>query len=59
MSATDFSQVPTEELQRRYWMMPVVSDEDDATIEALCVELIKRKVSLNDTLTFLMREMDK
>lgn len=61
MSDFDVSKMSNEELQRRYWSMPLVTEEDDALSEAICIELINRHVTLNAALNFLvdMKAEDK
>jgi len=40
----------TEDLVHHYWTMPVDSDEDAAALDAIQAELVRRQVTLRDTL---------
>ena len=44
------ARVPTEDLVHHYWTMPVDSDEDAAALDAIQAELVRRQVTLRDTL---------
>ena len=40
----------TEDLVHHYWTMPVDSDEGAAALDAIQAELVRRQVTLRDTL---------
>ena len=44
------ARVPTEDLVHHYWTMPVDSDEDAADLDAIQAELVRRQVTLRETL---------
>lgn len=50
MSGPDFSGWTTEKLVETYWSMPMITADDDAFIDAVCDELVRRQISLVKTL---------
>jgi len=50
------ARVPTKDLVHHYWTMPVDSDEDSADLDLIQAELVRRGVTLRDTLSLWEEE---
>jgi hypothetical protein len=50
VTGPDLTQMSTDQLQHMYWTLPINTDDEEAAVEAVCVELQRRRVTLAQAL---------